>query len=246
MKKSAVVFLLLFSSHSAFAALFGDNTARQRIEELRQEVLELQNQVAQFESLRNNQINQVVTLQQLRDDMARLVGQIEVLNNQVEALTRQQRQFYADIDTRITALETGRQSAVIPIDNALSGQAGEETANFDAALRLFEAGQYSASSSAFQSFLQHYPESTLGPAAQFWIGHAFYAQKKDKEALAAYQKVIITWPTHPKSAEALLSIAMIYKDAKDTLNARRTLEALIARHPNTPSAQDARKMLNAL
>ena len=253
MKKSVISLALLCGPYVAYAGLFDDDVARKRIEEVRQEVVQLQNRVMQFESLRNNQIDQSVTIQQLKDDMAKLRGQIEVLSNQVETLTRQQREFYNDLDARLRKLEGGGQDtttapnpAATATDNAAAAQKGEETANFDAALRLFEAGKYSASSLAFQNFLQHYPKSALGPAAQFWIGNAYYAQQKDKEALAAYQKVVSTWPAHPKSAEALLSMATIYKDAKDTLNAKKTLETLIAKHPNSPSAADARKMLKAL
>jgi tol-pal system protein YbgF len=253
MKKNFLIALFLLSPYAAFAGLFDDDVARKRIEDVHQEVIQLQNRVMQFESLRNNQIDQSVTMQQFKEDIAKLVGQIEVLNNQLETLSRQQREFYTDMDTRLRKLESVGADMLIPADtpattadNAAASQKGEETANFDAALRLFEAGKYSASCLAFQNFLQHYPKSALGPAAQFWVGNAFYAQQKDKEALAAYQKVVKTWPTHPKSAEALLSIATLYKDSKDTLNAKKTLETLIAKHPNSPSAKDARNMLKTL
>lgn len=254
MSKRLIFLFLLITPHLALAGLFDDDIARKRIEDVAQQVSQLQNRVMQFENLRNTQIDQSVSLQQIKQDIANITGQLEMLTHQVEVLSRQQREFYADLDARIRKLELSEATPAVKTettppatsDNAAASQQGEETANFDAALRLFEAGKYSGAALAFQSFLQHYPKSALAPAAQFWAANAYYAQQKDKEALEAYQKVVSRWPSHPKAAEALLSIATIYKDAKDYGNAKKTLETLISKHPNSPSAADAKKMMKTL
>lgn len=245
------VFLCCFPA-VAFAGLFDDDVARERIEQLRAQVGVLQNKMQTLETLQSGQIDQMNQINAVKQAVADLRGQIEVLTNEINEVKRREREYYTDLDTRLKRLENGEEEAHTASnegqdaakDSAVTP--GEETANFDAALRLFEAGKYAASIKAFQNILDYYPNSALAPAAQFWIGNAYYAQQNNKSALAAYDKVVAKWPNNPKAAEAMLSSAKVYLDMKQSAKAKKELETLIAKYPSSSSASEGKKLLKTL
>ena len=243
----------------AFAGLFDDDVARERIEQLRAQIVAVETKLQTLDTFQSGQIDQLNQIQEIQQSVADLRGQIEVLTNDINEFSRRQREFYADLDNRLKKMEAGALPAAPALENTVNGTSdnpsmpsppvvsqGEETANFDAALRLFEAGKYPASIRAFQNILEYYPNSALCPAAQFWIGNAYYAQQNNKAALAAYDKVVARWPNNPKAPEALVSAAKVYQEMKQNANAKKNLEAVVARYPNSPSAADAKKLLKSL
>src|SRR5207342_158313 len=101
----------------AFAqGLFDDNEARRRVELLRQSIEA--NQRAIDERLtkiegaatdRSALLELSSQLQAMRDDTARMRGQLEVLANQIETADKRQKDLYLDIDTRLRKLEQSRE-----------------------------------------------------------------------------------------------------------------------------------------
>lgn len=223
------------ASLSAHAALFGDDEARKAIIELRGKVDGLQQSKAESAavlSLSNQN-------EQLKQEIARLNGQIEVLSNEVSNLQQRQKDFYVDLDNRLRKLEP--QVVAVDGKDAMVGQS--EQSAYDAALALFKAGDYKKSGTAFNDFVQRYPESAYAPSAQYWIGNAYYAQRDYKNAITAQQALLKKYPDNPKAADALLNIASSQTELKDRPAAKKTLESLVAKYPNAPAAQTAKERL---
>ena len=51
-----------------------------------------------------------------------------------------------------------------------------------------------------QGFLVTYPNSTLAPNAQYWIGMAHSGQRDYKNAIAAQRKLLAAWPDSDEGA----------------------------------------------
>lgn len=223
------------ASLSAHAALFGDDEARRAILDVRTKVDTLQQSKADNSAVLelSNQNDQ------LRQEIARLNGQIEVLSNEVANIQQRQKDFYVDLDNRLRKLEP----QVVAVDGKDATVELSEQRTYDNALALFKAGDYKKSGAAFADFLQRYPQSAYAPSAQYWIGNAYYAQRDYKNAIAAQQALLKKYPGNPKGADALLNIASSYTELKDKSAAKKTLESLVAQYPNTPSAQTAKERL---
>jgi tol-pal system protein YbgF len=88
-----------------------------------------------------------------------------------------------------------------------------------------------------------YPQSALAPSAQYWVGNAYYARKDFRASIAAQRTLISVYPSSNKVPDALLNIASAQSDLNDNAAARRTLEELIAKYPQTEAAQKARQRL---
>ncbi len=223
------------ASLSAHAALFGDDEARRAILDVRTKVDSLQQSKADSTAMieLSNQNDQ------LRQEIARLYGQIEVLSNEVANIQQRQKDFYVDLDNRLRKLEP----QVVAIDGKDATVELSEQRIYDNALALFKTGDYKKSGTAFADFLQRYPQSGYAPSAQYWIGNAYYAQRDYKNAIAAQQVLLKKYPGNPKGADALLNIASSYTELKDRAAAKKTLESLVAQYPNAPAAQTAKERL---
>lgn len=239
----AAAFMAAFSLAplASHAALFEDDEARRAILEIRKRLDGMQNDLnAKADKSGNFELNN--QNEQLRQEVSRLRGQIEVLTNELANEQRRQKDFYVDLDNRLRKLEPQK----VTIDGKeVTMEQGEQKA-YDAALAYFKAGDYKNAGASFFDFLRRYPQSGLAPSAQYWLGNTYYAQRDYRNAISAQQVVVKNYADSPKAADALLNIASCYMELKDKAAAKRTLETLIAQHPESPAAQTAKERLAAL
>jgi tol-pal system protein YbgF len=264
----APLFTLLTAAPCFAQGLFDDNEARRRVEALRQQLLEqnrlVEERMTRVETAvagasdRSAMLDLASQIEALRGDIAKMRGQLEVATNQIEVADKRQKDLYLDIDTRIRKLEESREQQATAAAAAAaaaasqqggaspaeSQQAGEMRA-YQAALDQFKLGNYPLAVSAMQGFLVTYPNSTLAPNAQYWVGMAHSGQRDYKNAIAAQRKLLASWPESEKAPDALLSIASSQETMGDRKNAQKTLEELIQRYPKSSAAQSAKQRLAA-
>lgn len=116
-----------------------------------------------------------------------------------------------------------------------------DKAAYEAALNLLQRGRTDEARVRFDGFLGDYPNSSLVPNALYWKGEALYAQRRYADAIVAFKEVTARFPKHHKAADALLKIALTYKQLGDDENVRFHLKALREDHPDSPAARLARQ-----
>jgi tol-pal system protein YbgF len=224
----------LLAYAASASAIFSDDEARKGVADLKKQVERLEAQAADRRAVQEL----AGSLDQIRQDLARLRGQIEELSYKIDNLDKRQKDLYVDLDNRMRKLEAVEKEK----EKAVQAAAAEQQ-SYDAVLNQFKAGNYGASIQGFQGFLQQYPQSKLAPSAQYWIGNAYYAMRDYKSAVVAQQKVIDTWPTDPKAADAMLNLASSQAELGDLNASRITLKALVQKYPNSPAAEQAKQRL---
>lgn len=239
----AAAFMAAFSLAplSANAALFEDDEARRAILDIRARLDNMQSEI-NAKADKTNSLDLNSENEQLRQEIAKLRGQIEVLTNDLANTQKRQKDFYVDLDGRLRKLEP----KTVTIDGKEVSVEQSEQRAYDAALAYFKAGDYKNAGASFYDFTRRYPQSGLAPSAQYWLGNTYYAQRDYRNAIAAQQVVVKSYPDNPKAADALLNIASCYMELKDKASAKKTLETLIAQYPNSPTAQTAQERLAAL
>ena len=259
---AAALLTLTLLALPARAALFDDEEARKRIADVNARLATVQKQlddrITALESQLKSQglvdlFNQV---EQVKADVAKLRGQVEVLTFEVEQSQKRQKDLYVDLDTRLRKIEggpgnpaagdaaPGAAAAASPTPASVAAPANEQRA-YDTALDQFKAGNYAGAIVNFSAFVKAYPKSSLAPSAQYWIGNAQFAQKDFKGAMATQQKLVATWPDSSKVPDALLNVATCQVELSDAAGSRRTLESLVARYPQSDAAVKARQRLAA-
>jgi tol-pal system protein YbgF len=245
-------------SLSARAALFDDDEARKRIEATNQRVTQVQDRVSALETQLKSQglVELFSQVEQLKGDVAKLRGQIEVLIYEQEQQQKRQRDLYVDLDSRMRKLEGGPgpaaagsetppATAAAPPPSAPVPAASNEQRAYDVALDQFKAGSYPAAIAGFGAFVKTYPKSALAPSAQYWIGNAQYAQRDFRGSIASQRQLIAAYPDSLKVPDAMLNIATAQLDLGDAAAARRTLEDLVAKFPKSDAAVKAKQRLAA-
>ncbi len=244
LKNTIAVTLLAAASWAplqAHAGLFSDDQARQAILDLRAKVDDLQ-QSLNAKADKTGALDLNNENQQLRDEVAKLRGQVEVLANELANTQQRQKDFYVDIDTRLRKFEPQKMT----VDGKEALVEPSEQKSYDDALNLFRSGDYKTAASSFSDFLRQYPDSGYASAAQYWRGNAYYAQRDYRNAISAQQAVVKNYPDSPKVPDALLNIATSQIELKEKSAAKKTLQTLINKYPDSPAATTAKDRLKSL
>jgi len=179
---------------------------------------------------------------QLQNEVSVLRGRIEVLENANEQLRKQQRDLYADLDKRITAIGAAGPSAA----GQAAAASGADQVAYNQAFDLLKANKYPEAITAFQQFLQSFPQSSLADNAQYWLGESYYVTRDFQSAAAAFQTVLDRWPDSRKAPDALLKLGYTQAELQHTAQARATLAAVSTRFPGTDAANLAAARLMQL
>jgi tol-pal system protein YbgF len=237
----------------ASAGLFDDDEARKAILDLRAKVEAFQRDVNERLNIVNGRLDRLdqsargqITLaneiEQLRSEMAKLRGQLEVQANELSELQRKNRDQVAQLNERLRRFD--------PVAVTIDGKAAQvdpaEKRNYDNAIGLFQAGDFKTAQTALSSFAVQYPQSAYRANAEYWSATSLFALRDWRAAAAALQSFVTRFPDSPKMAEALLSLGSSHLELKDNASARKTFEQLIERFADAPAAQQAKERLASL
>ncbi|MGE0801189.1 MAG: tol-pal system protein YbgF [Lautropia sp.] len=241
-------------------ALFGDDEARKAVldvrnkleamqrdtlrqmNELGRQQLELEQRLSRLEQGQRVNIEQQNQLETLRQEVARLRGQVEVQLNELAQTRRQQREMTAAIDSRLKQFEPVQ----VTIDDKQVAVDQTEKRTYDAALELFRGSDFKGAASAFQAFQKTYPSSPYRPLALYWQGGAHYANGEYKAAISALDQLASKFPDSPRVPDAMLILGNAQADAGDRKSARETYRSIGERFPNSPASGAARERMAAL
>lgn len=230
---TTALLLTLACAGSVQAQVFGNSDSRQ-INTLREEMNARFNTTsrAHFDLLNQNAA--------LREELAKMRGQVELLTHEIESLRSRQQDFYVDLDARLLKLETSGVKAPGAAANGSSNPAAESAA-YEAALDLLKNGKSTESLAAFRAFIANYPRSGFQPNAHFWAGNAALQAKEIAAARALFDNIIKSWPQDAIVPDAMLGLANSQLLLGERRAAQDTLAQLIARHPDSSAAQVARQ-----
>lgn len=255
--------LVLIPTAPAHAQLFGGDTeARNQVFQLRQEVQ------GQIETTSRGQLELAMQNEQMRAELARLRGQIELLTNEVETLKQRQKDFYVDLDARMRRFESGAAGnasaaspasgdaasaapaaaaapAQAPAPAPAPASANTESADYQGALALLKNGKHKDAQSAFERFITRYPAGNFTAGAHFWAGNAALQARDVASANRHFKTVIDKYPKENVAPDAMLGLANSQQAMNDAAGAKRTLQSLLERYPQSNAAQVARQRLNA-
>lgn len=188
-----------------------------------------------------------------QNELRLLRGRIEELENANDALRRQNRDLFADLDKRVQALQAGAGTGLAPGTAAASGGglgaaagasgAAAEQAAYDKAFEALKSANYPAAIAGFGDFLAKYPQAQLADNAQYWLGEAYYVTRDYPNAVAAFQSVMQRWPNSRKAPDALLKLGYTQFEQKRYPEARTTLNDVARRYPDTDAARLARERI---
>lgn len=231
---------------AALVTLAGCATAPEDDPVLQGRLNDLDARTTRIERVISNQslLDMAQSINSLQAQVRTLQGRIDQLENVNDALRKQERALYADLDRRISQLSAGGGAA------AASGPTGpppgSEQAVYMQALDSLKNGKYPDAISGLKQFLTTYPKSDLADNAQYWLGETYYASGDFSSAADAFQTLLHQWPSSSKAPDALLRLGYAQYELKQYSDARATLAQVGQRYPGTNAAQQAKDRLRQL
>jgi tol-pal system protein YbgF len=207
--------------------------------------------IASLEELYTAYHVQEVKISRLQDSLEEQKNEIISLRKSISELLPNQKKAVGSepaADTRVRtagAVSSGNAPRTTGAPNSRSAPAAEREA-YTAALNTLESGAAQEAEFLFTAFLSTYPQSSLAPNAEYWLGECFYNQKRYSDAILAFQNVMGQYPNHNKASASLLKIGYAYERLADQQNAVFYLQQLLENYPGSEPEQLARAALNRL
>ena len=184
-----------------------------------------------------------------QSELRSLRGTIDELQNNSDALKRQQRELYSDLDKRLasaTAAGAAAGSVAGSTPSPGGGSAATEQAAYSQAFDALKASNYQGAITGFESFLTAYPNSPIAENAQYWLGEAHYAKGEYDKAAVSFRAVGERWPNSRKSPDALLKLGFAQLEMKRYSDARVTLADVTRKFPDSDAAKLAAERLRKM
>jgi tol-pal system protein YbgF len=212
---------------------------------------DLDARVAKLERIMSNQslLDMAQRLDAVQADVRTLHGQVDELQNGSEAMRKQQRDLYTDLDRRLAERGAGAAAAgqAGASATAAAGSAsGPDQAAYTQAFEALKNGNYGAAIAGFKQYLANYPSSDLADNAQYWLGETYYVTRDYDNAAVAFRAVGERWPNSRKAPDALVKLGFTQQELKQIAEARATLTEVTKRFPDSEAAKLAAERLKRL
>ena len=117
---------------------------------------------------------------------------------------------------------------------------------FDQGISLFKAKKYKQAYTAFTEYLDANSTGPQAVNARYYAAQSLYQQKEYELAILEFQKVIVEFPQHSKTPEALYKQGLSFEKLGDSETARIVYNKLLDNYPDSNQVQSAQKRLNAM
>jgi len=110
----------------------------------------------------------------------------------------------------------------------------------------YQRGQFDLARQGFTEYAETYPKTDLSDDALYWAGECWAAQKKPREAIAAWERLFRLYPDSDRAAAAHLKKAIAHLDLAEKAQAIVELQFVVNEYPRSDEAKSARQRLRAL
>jgi tol-pal system protein YbgF len=221
----------------------------------------LKKNTAGLEAIRSGQANASADINDLRESLQQLRGQVETLKKDFATNTKKDDQRFDNILLKINFIENfleignkhGSSETTEKNGKTISSAVTKDTSKkqdkekaYSDAYQIFKDGNYDKARVEFQNFLTAYPDSEYSDNAQFWVGECYFFEKKYEAAILEYEKVAKNYPNGNKVPYALLKQGLSFLKLGDKTSAKLLFQEVIKDYPNTNQARIARSSLQEI
>ena len=113
-------------------------------------------------------------------------------------------------------------------------------------LTAMKSGKYPTAIARFTELSHHFPKSPLVTPAEYFTANALYESGKYDQAILQFNDVVMRDPKGKYASQSLLRESQAFIKLNDNIDARLTLQKLLADHSDSPEAPTAQAMIKGL
>jgi len=117
---------------------------------------------------------------------------------------------------------------------------------FSEGLDAMKAAKYPLAVARFTKLQHAYPKSALSEPAEYFAANALFETGGYDQAILQFNDLVMRFPKGKYASAALLREAQAFVKLNDRIDARLTLQKLVADHAGTPQAEAANTMMKDL
>lgn len=147
-------------------------------------------------------------------------------------------------------VQNGQSHVVAPVSNASSAvetvvapkpasQAEQDA--YNKAYALIKDKKFDESIVALFNYTENYPESPLMANVYYWLGEVYLATSKLEQAKTSFTLVVSAYPTNPKASDSLYKLAVTLDRLGENDLAKKYLNDVQEKYPNSSAAKLASK-----
>ncbi len=180
------------------------------------------------------------TIDQLRQEVMEIRGQLEEYSFRVDQMQQDSRDRYVDLDDRISRLsdaKESRRSAPAPTEVREQSAQQAEKAVYENAFAYIRAKQFDQAKKALQRQLQDYPDGKYADNAYYWLGEVDMAKGLYDDARISFEMVLTDFPESSKVPDACYKLGRVYDMLGDSEKSRQALLTVIQQYPQSAAAR---------
>ncbi len=117
---------------------------------------------------------------------------------------------------------------------------------YRAGLDAMRDGQYDAAVARFSQLQKRYPKSPLTEPGEYFLANALYESGKYDQSIIQFSDLVMRYPKGRFASSGLLREAEAFLKINDKIDARLTLQKLLADHADSPEAAPANDIMKDL
>ena len=147
----------------------------------------------------------------------------------------------------LTPVPTGvSRPATVSTSNKPSTTVSEEREAYQKAFDMLKEGRYKMANTAFNEFVERYPDSNYAGNSQYWLGESNYVTRNFKQAIVEFQQVLKKYPTSNKVPDAMLKLGYTHYEMREYSAAKSILTQLRITYAKSTAARLAGKRLERM
>ena len=230
-----------------------------QISDLQRQVLQLQQQSSSKDEVAELGAQISSQTQSLLKSEADVQIGIEQLSTQIDQLRSDlgdTNYRLAQLSQQITATNQELKAVRSAVGGALSGPGSrpgslegtpeDPESLYQTAYNDYLRGNYDLAIMGFRRYLDAFPDTELADNASYWIGEAYFSQRKHQQAIKEFDNILDRYPRSDKTPSALLKKGYSYLELGQREPGVLQLRQVIRDYPQSDEANLARQRLSSL
>jgi tol-pal system protein YbgF len=195
--------------------------------------------------VRSVQAQQAARLDEMREDVRRLTGQIEESQHLALGKTRELEQKLSTLGSRVPPPEGVPGELLAQDESRIAAITGVAADTFREGLKSVRTGDFSAAVATLDRFVAENPGTAFTDNALFWLGICYDKLGQTDKAVVSFSEVFQKYPGEDRVPAALFFLGTAFERLGQKEEATLTLQKLIEEHPQSSYAAQARSLVGS-